>query len=91
MLTVLRKVTRYSTALLILLGILLILVAMVVDLFSPGTTNIVANLSGLINQFIDAGLVGLVTFIVIVALFYRPFIVAVALGVNALRIIGRPL
>ena len=91
MLTVLRKVTRYSTALLILLGILLILVAMVVDLFSPGTTDIVANLSGLINQFIDAGLVGLVTFIVIVALFYRPFIVAVALGVNALRIIGRPL
>ena len=91
MLTVLRKVTRYSTALLILLGILLILVAMVVDLFSPGTTNIVANLSGLINQFIDAGLVGLVTFIVIVALFYRPFIVAVALGVSALRIIGRPL
>ena len=91
MLTVLRKVTRYSTALLILLGILLILVAMVVDLFSPGTTNIVANLSGLINQFIDAGLVGLVTFIVIVALFYRPFIVAVALGVSALWIIGRPL
>ena len=91
MLTVLRKVIRYSTALLILLGILLILVAMVVDLFSPGTTDIVANLSGLINQFIDAGLVGLVTFIVIVALFYRPFIVAVALGVNALRIIGRPL
>ena len=91
MLTVLRKVTRYSTALLILLGILLILVAMVVDLFSPGTPTIVANLSGLINQFIDAGLVGLVTFIVIVALFYRPFIVAVALGANALRIIGRPL
>ena len=71
MLTVLRKVTRYSTALLILLGILLILVAMVVDLFSPGTTNIVANLSGLINQFIDAGLVGLVAFIVGVAIIGR--------------------
>ncbi len=71
MLTVLRKVTRYSTALLILLGILLILVAMVVDLFSPGTTNIVANLSGLINQFIDAGLVGLVVFIVGVAIIGR--------------------
>jgi len=70
-LTVLRKVTRYSTALLILLGILLILVAMVVDLFSPGTTNIVANLSGLINQFIDAGLVGLVVFIVGVAIIGR--------------------
>ena len=71
MLTVLRKVTRYSTALLILLGILLILVAMVVDLFYPGTTNIVANLSGLINQFIDAGLVGLVAFIVGVAIIGR--------------------
>ena len=71
MLTVLRKVTRYSPALLILLGILLILVAMVVDLFSPGTTNIVANLSGLINQFIDAGLVGLVVFIVGVAIIGR--------------------
>ncbi len=71
MLTVLRKVTRYSTALLILLGILLIPVAMVVDLFSPGTTNIVANLSGLINQFIDAGLVGLVVFIVGVAIIGR--------------------
>ena len=71
MLTVLRKDTRYSTALLILLGILLILVAMVVDLFSPGTTNIVANLSGLINQFIDAGLVGLVVFIVGVAIIGR--------------------
>ena len=87
MLTVLRKVALYSTALLILL----ILVYMVVDLLFPGTTDVVANLSRLINQFIDAGLVGLVTFIVIVALFYRPFIVAVALGANALRIIGRPL
>ena len=84
MLTVLRKVTRYSTALLILLGILLIPVAMVVDLLFPGTTDIVANLSGLINQFVDAGLAGLVAFIVVVALFYRPFIVAVA-------IVGRPL
>ena len=53
---------------------------MVVDLLFPGTTDDVANLSRLINQFIDAGLVGLVT-----------FIVAVALGVSALRIIGRPL
>jgi hypothetical protein len=48
---------------------------MVVDLLFPGTTNIVANLSSLINQFIDAGLAGLVAFIVVVALFYRPFIV----------------
>ncbi len=71
MLTVLRKVTRYSTALLILLGILLILVAMVVDLFSPGTTDIVANLSNLVNQFIDGGLVGLVVFIIVIAIIGR--------------------
>ena len=67
MLTVLRKVTRYSTALLILL----ILVYMVVDLLFPGTTDDVANLSRLINQFIDAGLVGLVAFIVGVAIIGR--------------------
>ena len=71
MLTVLRKVTRYSTALLILLGILLIPVAMVVDLLFPGTTDIVAGLSGLVNQFIDGGLVGLVVFIVGVAIIGR--------------------
>ena len=68
MLTVLRKVTRYSTALLILLGILLIPVAMVVDLLFPGTTDIVAGLSGLVNQFIDGGLVGLVVFIIVIAI-----------------------
>ena len=71
MLTVLRKVTRYSTALLILLGILLIPVAMVVDLFSPGTTDIVANLSNLVNQFIDGGLGGLVVFIIVIAIIGR--------------------
>ena len=71
MLTVLRKVTRYSTALLILLGILLILVAMVVDLLFPGTTDIVANLSNLVNQFMNQGLAGLVAFIVGVAIIGR--------------------
>ena len=71
MLTVLRKVTRYSTALLILLGILLIPVAMVVDLLFPGTTDIVANLSSLVNQFIDGGLVGLVVFIIVIAIIGR--------------------
>ena len=67
--------------------ILLIPVAMVVDLFSPGTTNIVAGLSGLINQFIDAGLTGLLA---LVALLYvgvlRPFMVLSAVysagGIN---------
>ena len=67
MLTVLRKVALYSTALLILL----ILVYMVGELLFPGTTDVVANLSRLINQFIDAGLVGLGVFIVGVAIIGR--------------------
>ena len=67
MLTVLRKVALYSTALLILL----ILVYMVVDLLFPGTTDIVANLSNLVNQFIDGGLVGLVVFIIVIAIIGR--------------------
>ena len=71
MLTILRKVTLYGTALFILLFILSILVAMVVDLLFPGTTDIVAGLSGLVNQFIDGGLVGLVVFIVGVAIIGR--------------------
>ena len=41
---------------------------MVVDLFFPGTTDIVAGLSGLVNQFIDGGLVGLVVFIIVIAI-----------------------
>jgi len=50
------------------LGISLVLLALVVDVFVPGQTDIVANLSGLINQFVDAGLAGLVAFIVVVAI-----------------------
>ena len=69
---------------LVKLGGSLVLLFLVVDVIDPGRTDIVANLSGLINQFMDAGLAGLVAFIVVVALFYRPFIVAVA-------IVGRPL
>ena len=46
----------------------LVLLALVVDVFDPGRTDIVANLSGLINQFMDAGLAGLVAFIVVVAI-----------------------
>ena len=53
---------------LVKLGVSLVLVALVVDVFVPGQTDIVANLSGLINQFIDAGLAGLVAFIVVVAI-----------------------
>ena len=50
------------------LGGSLVLLALVVDVFVPGTTNIVANLSNTINEFIDGGLVGLVAFIVVVAI-----------------------
>ena len=46
----------------------LVLLALVVDVFDPGRTDIVANLSGLINQFMDAGLAGLVAFIIVVAI-----------------------
>ncbi len=46
----------------------LVLLALVVDVFDPGRTDIVANLSGLINQFVDAGLAVLVAFIVVVAI-----------------------
>ena len=53
---------------LVRLGISLVLLALVVDVFVPGQTDIVANLSGLINQFVDAGLAGLVAFIVVVAI-----------------------
>ena len=53
---------------LVKLGISLVLLALVVDVFVPGQTDIVANLSGVINQFIDAGLAGLVAFIVVVAI-----------------------
>ena len=50
------------------LGGSLVLLALVVDVFVPGTTDIVAGLSGLVNQFIDQGLVGLIIFIVVVAI-----------------------
>ena len=53
---------------LVKLGGSLVLLALVVDVFVPGTTNIVANLSNTINEFIDGGLVGLVAFIVVVAI-----------------------
>ncbi len=50
------------------IGLSLVLLALVVDVFVPGTTNIVAGLSGLVNQFIDGGLVGLVVFIIVIAI-----------------------
>ena len=74
-------------ALMFTLGYILILLALVVDIIAPGTVGIVANLSALINQFIDAGLTGRLA---LVALLYvgvlRPFMVLSAVysagGIN---------
>lgn len=51
------------------LGLGLVVVFLVVDLLQPGTTNIVANLSGLVSSFTDDGVVGLITLIVFVSIF----------------------
>ena len=50
------------------LGLSLVVVALVVDVLFPGTTDIVNGVSGLIGQFVDQGLIGLVTLIVFVAI-----------------------
>ena len=51
------------------LGMTLAVVALVVDLLFPGTTNIVANVAGLVNSFMSQGLVGLITLIVFVSIY----------------------
>ena len=56
---------------LVKLGGSLVLLFLVVDVIDPGRTNIVANLSNLVNQFIDGGLVGLVVFIIVIAIIGR--------------------
>ena len=53
------------------LGMSLAATFLVVDLLFPGTTNIVNNVAGLVNNFIGHGLVGLITLIVFVTLFSR--------------------
>ncbi len=50
------------------LGLSLVLLALVIDIFAPGTMNIVSNLAGLINSFVGQGLVGLAALIVVVAI-----------------------
>ena len=74
-------------ALMFTLGYILILLALVVDIIAPGTVGIVANLSALINQFIDAGLTGrLVLVIMLYVGVLRPFMVLSAVysagGIN---------
>ena len=51
------------------LGMTLAVVALVVDLLFPNTTNIVANVSGLVTSFTSQGLTGLITLIVFVAIY----------------------
>ena len=53
---------------LVKLGISLVLLALIVDVFVPGQTDIVANLSGVVNSFVDEGIAGLVAFIVVVGI-----------------------
>jgi len=53
---------------LVKLGISLVLLALVVDVLAPGTTDIVANVAGVVNSFVDEGIAGLVAFIVVVAI-----------------------
>ena len=50
------------------LGLSLVVVALVVDVLFPGTTDIVNSVAGLISQFVDRGLVGLATLIAFVAI-----------------------
>jgi hypothetical protein len=53
------------------LGLTLVTVALVVDILFPGTTDIVSNVSALVNSFTSQGLVGLVALIVFVAIASR--------------------
>ena len=46
------------------LGIGLIGAFLIVDILFPGTTNIVANVGGLVNSFASQGLVGLIALLI---------------------------
>ena len=56
---------------LVALAVSLIGLALVIDILAPATTNIVGNVSGLIDSFVSQGLVGLVALIVFVAILGR--------------------
>lgn len=53
------------------LGLSLVTVALVVDVLFPGTTNIVASVSGLIESFTSSGLTGLIALVVFIAIASR--------------------
>ncbi len=63
-------VTSTITAV-ISLGVSLVGLALVADILFPGTTDIVGNVSGLVNSFMSQGLVGLIALIVFVAVLSR--------------------
>ena len=64
------SVTSVATAV-VGMGLSLAVVALVVDVLFPGTTNIVNNVAALVNSFVGHGLVGLITLIVFVAIANR--------------------
>lgn len=53
------------------LGLSLVVVALVVDVLFPGTTDIVNKVAGVISNFTEHGLVGLITLIVFIAIIGR--------------------
>jgi len=53
------------------LGFALMVVALVVDVLFPNTTNIVGNMAGFVDSFMSHGLVGLIALLVFVAVYER--------------------
>lgn len=53
------------------IGLSLAVVFLIVDLLFGATTNIVANLSALIDSFVERGVVGLIALIVFLAIYKR--------------------
>jgi len=50
------------------LGLALIPAALVIDIFYPGTTNIVSNLGDFVQSFTGAGLNGLIVLLLVLAI-----------------------
>ncbi len=53
------------------LGLSLVTVALVVEVLFPGTTNIVASVSGLVESFTSGGLTGLIVLVIFIAIASR--------------------
>jgi hypothetical protein len=52
-------------------GLALMVVALVVDILFPHTTNIVGNMADFVDNFMSHGLVGLIALLVFVAIYDR--------------------